>query len=319
MKKIRRNIVGTLLGLMASISSTSAMKDGSVNESTNNTKNTSTQTVSKSKKRNQDTTSVYWNIAKLTTSLLTANEIGSNLPVIKYFTHPLLRQLSGYRVRSGVRGEFIRSNGPAAANYGYTIFNESDRNYYQLSFMRYSWLYAKDKNGALVDSLKEIDIGSISNIKLERNLLIFKPYNFNAINLSMEDEEGNILSGGDATGIRNFLKSDDYTASDAADALSKVLEFVNLINSNKSDDDKVNLINQQFKVTCVARSKENSTPAFRIFVKERKNAEGKIRRIFAEFRMRDEKTKAEIEKEDAEKLNKEMEKLNKEMKKQDKN
>ena len=313
MKKIRRNIVGTLLGLMASISSTSAMKDGSVNESTNNTKNTSTQTVSKSKKRNQDTTSVYWNIAKLTTSLLTANEIGSNLPVIKYFTHPLLRQLSGYRVRSGVRGEFIRSNGPGAVNYGYTIFNESDRNYYQLIFRRHNSLYTRNKvtnKCNLVDLLKKIDVDNINKIKLERNLLIFKFYNFNVINLAMEDGEGNVLSGDDATGIRKFLESDDYTASDAADALNKVLEFVNVINSNKSDKDKVDLINQQFNVTCVARAKKGDIPVFRIFVKERKNAKGKIRKIFAEFRMQDEKTKEEIEKEDAEKLNKEMENKN---------
>ncbi len=315
MNKNRKKIIGTLLGIMASVSSAGAMQNAP------NTGSASTETVAKSKKRNQDTTSVYWNIAKLATSLLAVDEIGSNLPAIKYCTYPFLRQLSGYRVRRGVRGDFIRRNGPASLNYGYTIFNESDCNFYNISFSRGNMRYDKDKNSGKYflkkDTFREISDDSFNNLKSDKKQSIGLLSAFYDIRLVMEDENGVVLSGSNATSVREFLKSDDFTPSDAADALSKVIEFVNIINSDKSDGDKIKLINKNMSAVFCPKGKlmESGHP-IRILVKERKNAKGEIRRIFADFRIEDKKTKEEIEKEDAEKLEKEMEKLKKEMKKQ---
>ena len=131
MSKNRKKIIGTLLGLMASVSSVGAVQNAP------SASNADTETAAKSKKRNQDTTSVYWNIARLFVSGLAANEVGSNLPVIKHFTYPLLRQLSSYRVRFGtVRGEFRRSNGliKIGNSFNYKVLNEVDGEFYCLSF-----------------------------------------------------------------------------------------------------------------------------------------------------------------------------------------
>ena len=293
MSKNRKKIIGTLLGIMASVSSAGAMQNDP------NAGSTNTETVEKSKKRNQDTTSFYWNVAKLVASVFATNEIGSNLPVVKNCTYPLLRQLSGYRVRRNVRGEFHRSNGLKKVDnsFNYKVLNETDGEFYCLSF-NFTPGYYKEQNNKFVlkTCLKKIEnVEFIDNIKTEGNLVINPtPSGATIIKLSMESDDGTVLN----SKVDNFLKSDNFDVDDAADALSKAISFVKLINSNKSNDEKFRLINKNFDVLYAPKlSKEGlkaygsnviysgKLDSFRIFVKERQSANGEMRKIYAEFQL----------------------------------
>ena len=293
MSKNRKKIIGTLLGIMASVSSAGAMQNAP------NTGSANTETFAKSTKRNQNTTSIYWNIAKLFVSGLAANEIASSLPFAKNLTYPLFRRLSGYRVRYGVRGEFHRSINPSIRiNNNYKILNEKDNGFYNLNFGCFLAYYdikndiKNDvkmmlKNGiVLKDRLRKINNANvIGKINPKKNLVIKLVCGVPTINLSMESDDGTVLN----KEIPNFLRSgDDFSVDDAADALSKAIELTDLINSNKSDEDKLKLINKKFNVLCSpgeAGGISEKASSFRILVKERKNSKGELRKIYAEFQL----------------------------------
>lgn len=279
MSKNRKKIIGTLLGIMASVSSAGAMQNAP------NTGSANTETFAKSTKRNQDTTSIYWNIAKLFVSGLAANEIASSLPFAKNLTYPLFRRLSGYRVRYGVRGEFHRSINPSIRiNNNYKILNEKDNGFYNLNFGCFL-AYYDSKDGSLKSSLKKINNEAINKINSKKNLVIKSLLGGGMISLSMESGDGTVLN----RSVPDFLESgDDFSVDDAADALSKAIELTNLINSDKSNKDKVDLINKKFDVLCSPGGEDEiskNVPSFRILVKERKNSKGELRKIYAEFQL----------------------------------
>ena len=300
MRSSKKKLLSVILGFMASISGTSAvMKDGK------DTKSTNTEMMSKSKKRNQEGPGLGRNLTELAFALLCSNEILSNFPVVKKFTYPLFRQmLSGYRVRRNVRGEFIRQNGPSVLAYGYTVFNESDRNFYNINFSHFFNCYNKaNKNYVLKkDDFQKINDDNFNNLKSEKKVSITKMGSMYSVRLVMEDENGAVLSGADAASIRGFLQSDDFTVDDASDALSKAIGLVNIINSDETNAYKVKWINENLDVVCLFRHDKDNFHTLRIFVKERKNANGEMRKIFAEIKLQDEKTKDEIEAEDAQKI-----------------
>lgn len=305
MRSNKKKLLSVILGFMASISGTSA-----VMKLEKDTKSTNTEMMSKSKKRNQEGPGLGRNVAELVFAMFAGNEISSDLPVVKGFTYPLLRQmLSGYRVCRNVRGEFIRQNGPSVHAYGYTVFNESDRNFYNINFSHFFNCY---KNNVLKkDDFKEINNDNFNDLKSKKKVSIAKMGSMYDVRLVMEDENGIVLSGTNAPSVREFLKSDDFTVDDAANALSKAIGLVNIINSDETNEYKVEWINKNINVVCLFRHDDDNFHMLRIFVKERKNANGEMRKIFAEIKLQDEKTKEEIEKEDAEKLKNEMENQNK--------
>ena len=306
MRSNKKKLLSVILGFMASISGTSA-----VMKLEKDTKSTNTEMMSKSKKRNQEGPGLGRNVAELVFAMFAGNEISSDFPVVKGFTYPLLRQmLSGYRVRRNVRGEFIRQDGgPNSLAYGYTVFNESDRNFYNINFSHFFNCY---KNNVLKkDDFKEINNDNFNDLKSKKKVSIAKMGSMYDVRLVMEDENGVVLSGTSAVNIREFLKSDDFTVDDAANALSKAIGLVNIINSGETNEYKVKWINENIDVVCLFRHDNDNFHMLRIFVKERKNANGEMRKIFAEIKLQDEKTKEEIEKEDAEKLKNEMENQNK--------
>ena len=276
----KKKIISILLWLMASISSSGAMKQEN-NSSTKSTAGANTDVVSN--KRNQDDVSVFWNVAGLIALMETANEIGSNLPGVKKITHPFIRQrFSNYRIRSNVWGDFYRLSGPHVSDFCYKIFNEENQKFYRVAFAHRTSHYEK---GKLNYKFKNLDQGIL------REKLYFATFGGDVnLRFAMEDQNGNSISPGEGAlkDLDTFIKSEDYTVDDAADAVNKAIQFAKIIDSNKTPDEKVNLINNNEKLNVVCAPMGQllkKVHCFRIFVKERKNAKGEVRKIFVGFEM----------------------------------
>ena len=262
MKKNQKKIVGTLLGLMASISGTSAVmksgsaKDNNIENSAGNTKNQNDESKV-FKKRGQAGVNPYLKAAGFVLEAMLLNDLASTIPGAGKYFRPLIRPLvSNYRVVHGFRGYVNRHDSSSYKNvfklagdngHDFRVRVDKGDNWFQ-------WRDAKLNN--IQDFKSELYTRKIA--KIEDNINLIPARNENEEKKRMKLSEYlsepsvNLVAEAKVKDQGVYYRLFDEYASiwsidDVAKAVGKANELLDIINNEKMNkDEKKNAILKKF-------------------------------------------------------------------------
>ena len=290
MKKNQKKIVGTLLGLMASISGTSAVmksgsaKDNNIENSAGNTKNQNDESKV-FKKRGQAEVNPYLKAVGFVLEAILVNDFASTIPGVGKHFRPLIRPLvSSYRVVHGFRGYINRHDNPLYKNV-FKLAGDDGHDFRVVACKGDNWFQWRDGNLENIQGFNsELYTRKIARIE----------DNINAIPVRNENEEKKKLSEYLSEPSVNLVAEakvkdqdqdqdvyyrlfDEYASiwsiDDAAKAVGKANELLDIINNEKMNkDEKKNAILKKFgkNAVFVPSGLEKESTIFRIFLKKSK-------------------------------------------------
>ncbi len=264
MSKNRKKIIGTLLGIMASVSSVGAMQNapdaGSDNTGITNKKN---EEQKKFKKRGEVKANPYLRVLDACVKLGLINEFLSTTPLRK-FSRPFLRQLvTNYRRVHGFSGYVMRHDNPKYTNNVFKL-NGDDGHDFRIRVDKGDNLFGDEES----ESVETLAIESSEFFdglkgKFELSEYLSEP----SINLVAEakfrDNDGY---------YRLFEIKAIWNIDDVARAVGQVNKLLDIINNQKIDNDqKKQMIENQFgKNVVFVPAKEGDNIVFRIFLGKKK-------------------------------------------------
>ena len=285
MKKNQKKIVGTLLGLMASISGTNAMQNGSAKD--NNIKNSAGNTKNQNdeskvlKKRVQAGVNPYLKVAGFVLEAMLLNDLASTIPGAGKYFRPLIRPLvSNYRVVHGFRGYINRHDNPLYKNIfklagddghdfrvrvdkGDNLFKWQDPDLKDIQDFK-SELYTR-KIAKIEDNIDAIPARNKNEDKKKMKLSEY-----------LSEPSVNLVAEAKVKGQNVYYRLFDEYASiwsvdDAAKAVGKANKLLDIINNEKmSKDEKKNAILKKFgeNAVFVPSNLKGESTIFRIFLKK---------------------------------------------------
>ena len=273
MRKNRKKIIGTLLGIMASVSSAGATQNvpntGSANTGIADSKN---EEQNKFKKRGEVKVNRLLRALDALLKLELCNELASTIPGLRKFSRTFIRPyVSNYRIVHGFRGYVMRHDNPS---YTADVFKLSgdDGHDFRVRVGRGDGIFLINNDHTCDTSpLESVDFAPVERVKLSEYLS--EPH----INLVVEAK-----ANGSDTCYPLSEARDSWSIDDAAYAIGQVNKLIDIINDQKIDPhEKKNKIKEQFgsNVVFVAgkqgeQGEQNNQPKkfkkFRIFLGKRK-------------------------------------------------
>ena len=267
MRKNRKKIIGTLLGLMASISNAgatvqSAPNTGSANTETTNEKN---EKQNKFKKRVEAKASIGWLISKTVIEFELLNELCSTIPGLRKCSRTLVRPyFSNYRIVHGFRGYVMRHDNPTYTDSVFKL-NGDDGHDFRVRVDKADNFFKVDNDNKLcknlpVESTLIIDDLNVDNCKFKLSEYLSEP----SLNLVAEAEVQNENKNEDKEYYRLFddtlsIYKTIWDIEDVANAVGKANKLLDIINNQGMNaEQKKKMIEKQFgeNVVFVPEKKE---------------------------------------------------------------
>ena len=267
MNKNRKKIIGTLLGIMASVSSAGAMQNapstGSDNTKITNNKN---EKQNEFKKRGEAKASRLLQALDLAVRLGLCNEVASTVPGLKRISYPIFRQVfSDYRVVHGFRGYVMRHDNPQYANNVFKL-NGDDGHDFRVRVDKGDNLFASGNKPCDTVEIGSSDV--IGKIIKKRKFQFSEYLSEQSLSLVTEAKVKN-----ENEFYRLFEAKSIWNIGDVANAVGKANELLDIINNKEMPAEQKNItIEKRFgkNVVFVPTNKNGDEIKLRIFLGKKK-------------------------------------------------